>query len=49
MNFFYLKKKWGQLKTLGTQMGYPIGVPIWLLQENKSIRIIGNVVKVINN
>ena len=22
-----------QLKTLGTQMGYPIGVPIWVLQE----------------
>ena len=23
----------GQLKTLGIQMGYPIGVPIWLLQK----------------
>ena len=22
-----------QLKTLGTQMGYRIGVPIWVLQE----------------
>ena len=26
-------------------MGYPIGVPIWVLQENKSLRIIDNVVK----
>ena len=40
---------WGQLETLGTQMGYPIGVPIWVLQENKSIKITDNVVKVINN
>ena len=30
-------------------MGYPIGVPIWVLQENKFIAIIDNVVKVINN
>ena len=41
----------GQLKTLGTQMGYPIGVPIWVLRKNKSIKIIDNVVMVkpINN
>ena len=39
----------GQLKTLGTQMGYPIGVPIWVLPKNKSIKIIDNVVMVINN
>ena len=39
---------WGQLKMLGTQMGYPIGVPIWILQKNKSIKIIDNVVMVIN-
>ena len=31
-------------------MGYPIGVPIWVLQKNlKSIKIIDNVVKVYNN
>ena len=41
--------KLGQLKTLGTQMGYPIGVPIWVPQKNKSIKIIDNVVMVINN
>ena len=40
---------WGQLNTQGTQMGYPIGVPIWVLQRNKSIKIIENVVKVIHN
>ena len=40
---------WGQMKTLGTQMGYPTGVPIWVLQKNKSIKIINNVVKIINN
>ena len=41
----------GQLKTLGTQMGYPIGVTIWVLRKNKSIKIIDNVVMVkpINN
>ena len=39
----------GQLKTLGTQMGYPIGVPIWVVRENKSIKIIDNVVMIINN
>ena len=39
----------GQLKTLGTQMGCLIGVPIWVLQKHKSIRITGNIVKVINN
>ena len=39
----------GQLKTLGTQMGYPIGIPIWVLRKNKSIKIIDNVVMVINN
>ena len=39
----------GQLKTLGTQMGYSIGVPSWVLQENKFIRIIDNAVEVINN
>ena len=39
-----------QLKTLGTQMGYSIGVPIWVLQKNlKPIKIIDNVVKVYNN
>ena len=27
----------GQLKTLGTQMGYPIGVPIWVLQKNPNL------------
>ena len=30
-------------------MGYPIGVPIWVLQKHKSIKIINNVFKVINN
>ena len=44
-----MAKKMGQLKTLGTQMDYPIGVPIWVLQENKSFRIIDNAVKVIQN
>ena len=39
----------GQLETLGTQKDYPIEVPIRVLQENKSIRITDNVVKVINN
>ena len=39
----------GQLKTLGTQMGYPIGVPTWVPQKNKTTKIINNVVKVINN
>ena len=39
-----------QLKTLGTKMGYPIGVTIGVLQKNlKSIKIIDNVVKVYNN
>ena len=33
----------GQLKTLGTQMGYPIK------KKNKSVKIIDNVVMVINN
>ena len=36
-------KERGQLKKLGTQMGYPIVVPIWAL------RITDNAVKVINN
>ena len=44
-----LGNKMGQLKTLGTQMGYPIGVPIWVLQKSKSIKIIDNIVKIINN
>ena len=39
----------GPLKALGAQMGYPIGVPIWVLQKNKSIKIIDNIVQVINN
>ena len=39
----------GHFKTLGTQMGYPIGVPIWVLKKKKSIKIIDSVVKVINN
>ena len=39
----------GQLKTLDTQMAYPTGVHIWVLQKSKSIKIIGNIVKVINN
>ena len=43
------QKIMGQLKMLDTQMSYPIGVPIWVLQQNKSIRIMDNVVKVINN
>ena len=30
-------------------MGYPIGVPIWVVRENKSIKIIDNVVMIINN
>ena len=38
-----------QLKTLGTQMSYSTGVPIWVLQKNKSVKIINNVVKAINN
>ena len=25
----------GQLRTLETQMGYPIGVPIWVLQKKQ--------------
>ena len=39
----------GQLKILGTQMGYPIGVPIWVHQKNKSIQIFNNAVKFVNN
>ena len=39
----------GQLKTLGIQLGYPIGVPISVLQKNKSIKIIDSVVMLINN
>ena len=39
----------GELKTLGTQMGYPIGVLIWVLHKNKSFKIINTTVKVINN
>ena len=46
----------GQLKTLGTQMGYPNGVPIWVLQKkpNKSSRLLTmllrlSIVKPINN
>ena len=30
-------------------MGYPIGIPIWVFQKNKSVKIIDNVVMVINN
>ena len=41
--------KTSHLKTLGTQMGYPISVPNWSLQKSKSIKIIGSVVKAINN
>ena len=37
------------LKALGAQMGYPIGVPIWVLQKSKSLKIIDNIVPVINN
>ena len=29
---------------MGTQMGYPIGTPIGVLQKNNFINIIGNVV-----
>ena len=39
----------GQLKTLGTQIGYPIGVPICVLRKKRSIKGIDNVVMVINN
>ena len=39
----------GQLKTLGTQMSNQIGVPMWVLQKAKSIKIIDNAAKVINN
>ena len=46
---FVIQHTKGQLKTLGTKMGYPIGVPIWVLRRNKSIKIIDNVVMVINN
>ena len=35
----------GQLKTPGTQIDYPIGVPIWLLQKNKYIKVIDNFIK----
>ena len=30
-------------------MGYPIEIPIWLFQKNKSVKIIDNVVMIINN
>ena len=37
----------GQVKTLGTQMGYPIGVLIWVLQESNQLRLL-TMIKVIN-
>ena len=39
----------GQLKTLGTQMGYPIGVPFRVIQKHKGTRIIDDIVKFVNN
>ena len=43
LHLSYEKK--GQLKTLGTQLGYLFGYS----EKNKSIKIIDNVVMVINN
>ena len=46
--------KTGQLKTLGAQMGYPIGVRIWVLQKTNLLRLLTmllwlSIIKPINN
>ena len=40
----------GSVENAGYQMGYPIGVPIWVLQENQIYQdYCNNVFKVIND
>ena len=46
--------KTGQLKTLGAQMGHPIGVRIWVLQKTNLLRLLTmllwlSIIKPINN